>query len=260
MIIKIISLKNSTDRRDHISRQLSNLDLIYEFEDAIDATNYAKTILNFFSKRSEFRYGKSAKLGDMACSYSHYQVRKKFLNLSIPKSLMVLEDDAEILCNRDELFSIERVFKKSNFDILILGFSKCDDSYERHVNIINPILQIFRINDKFSIGPRYLKSTSGTVGYLINHKSAKIMNKISLVSPYADDWDHFSKLGLKIAYISPMIIRENTTKFLSTIDHNNHYLSQMKSKNVLVNFLIYIRKYIYGYLRKIFLLLKYYLK
>ena len=64
---------------------------------------------------------------------------------------IVLEDDAKILCSKEELASITKIFENSKFDILLLGFSKCDDNYEKHINIINPILPVHWVNDKISI-------------------------------------------------------------------------------------------------------------
>ena len=257
MIIKIISLKESIDRREYIHQQFSKLGLYYDFEDAVDVRSCSKEILNFFSSKNfELLYGRLPSLGEIGCSISHDLARKNFLKINNQKTLMVLEDDAKIISTKDELFSVVKVFEKSKFDILILGFSKCDNEYEKHINIINPVLPTYKTKNKISIGPRYLHSTSGAVAYLVNKQSANIMSNICPKSALADDWKYFSKLGLKIGYTNPMIIRENTTKLYSTLNHINHSLTHKKSEKLLITILLYIRKYIYGFGRITFLYLK----
>ncbi len=258
MIIKVISLKKSIDRREYIFKQLLKLDLLYSFEDAIELSSWSDELLDAYSKKMfELRYNRSPSLGEIGCSISHDVARKKFLQMSNQKTLMVLEDDAKFMCTKKELFSAIKVFKKSKFDILILGYAKCDDYYEKHTNIINPVYSIERVG-RISIGPRYLHSTSGAVGYIIKKNSAKIMSNIQPQSVLADDWRYFSKLGLKIAHTNPMIVREDTTNLASTLNHINYSLSSKKSENFIIKRLLFYRKHILGYLRKIILYLRYF--
>ena len=258
MIIKVVSLKKSTDRREHIFKQLSKLDLLYNFEDAIEISSWSDELLDInHKKKFELRYNRSPSLGEIGCSLSHDLARKKFLQMSNQETLMVLEDDAEFMCTKNELFSAIKVFKKLKFDILILGYSKCDDYYEKHLNIINPIHPIEKIG-RISIGPRYLQSTSGCVAYIIKKNSAKIMSNIHSQSILADDWKYFEKLGLKIAHTNPMIVKEDTTNLTSTLNHMNYSLSFKTSENFIVQHLLLYRKHTLGFLRKIALYLRYF--
>lgn len=258
MIIKVISLKKSRDRKRHIHQEFLKLGLSYDFEDGIDPSLSSKKILNLFSKKKfKLRYGRLPILGEIGCSISHYLVLKKFLHIKNERILAVIEDDAKINCTKEELFSVSKVFEKSKFDILILGFSKCNDKYERHINIINPILPIFKVKNKISIGPRYLSSTSGSIGYLVKKKSAKTMSDILPISILADDWGYFSKIGLKIAYTKPMIIRENFIKLSSTMNHANNSLNYKESGNFIIKFLLFSRKHIIGFSRFLLLFLKF---
>jgi GR25 family glycosyltransferase involved in LPS biosynthesis len=261
MIIKVISLKKSIDRREYISKQFSKLGIYFDFQDAVDPNSCSKKILSFFSaKKFHSRYGRKPILGEIGSILSHYFTLKKFLKLQKQKTLMILEDDAQIMCTKKELLSVVNNFEKSKYDILILGFTKCDDAYEKHYNIINPILPICKINGKINIGPRYLYSFCGAVGYLVKKKSAKIISKYSPTSILADDWNYFSKLGLKIMFTNPMIIRENHIKVSSTMGHINRSLTFKKSENLIVKFLLFSRKHIYGLIRLVILFLKYKLK
>ena len=115
---------------------------------------------------------------------------------------------------------------------------------------------LFNIRNKIFIGPRYFHSFCGAVGCLVNKKSAKTMSDFLPTSLLADDWDHFYELGLKIAYTNPMIIRENWTKVSSTMNHTNKSWTYKKSDYLIIKFLLYIRKRIYGLCRLVILFLK----
>jgi len=258
MIVKIISLKKAFERREHIRKQFVKLRLSYEFLDAIDPKSCSKDILKIFSS-SKFKslYHRLPTAGEIGASISHDLVRKKFLQAKDQKILLVLEDDAKIMCTREELISAVNIFQKSKFDILILGFSKCDDDFERHINIINPILPTFKVKNKISIGERYLHTCSGTIGYVVKKKSAEKMSNISTLFVLSDDWNYFSKLGLKIAYTNPMIVSENIKEFFSYAEHKNISQASYKDDRIWMMFLIYCRKHIYGKLRKLLLYLKF---
>ena len=71
----------------------------------------------------------------------------------------------------------------------------------------------------------------------------------------ADDWNFYSSLGIKIGYVFPTIVIEDLNQE-STLGHNEDYFRQFSSKNVFVNNLMIVRRYIIGFLRKLFLKLK----
>ena len=48
MIIKVISLKKSIDRRKYISKQFSKLGIYFDFKDAVDPNSCTKKVLNLF--------------------------------------------------------------------------------------------------------------------------------------------------------------------------------------------------------------------
>tara|TARA_B100000575_G_C23053624_1_gene606514 strand:- start:29 stop:817 length:789 start_codon:yes stop_codon:yes gene_type:complete len=261
MITKVISLKRSIDRREFIRNQFLKLNLSFDFEDAIDPKSSPDEILcNFSISNFKIRYGREPITGEIGSILSHYLLLKKFLQKKEQKTMMVLEDDAQIVCTKEELLSVINIFEKSNFDILILGFTKCDNDYENHTNIINPILPIYNIQNKIFLGPRYFHSFCGAVGYLVNRKSAKKMSKLLPTSLLADDWEYFYKLGLNIAYSKPMIIRENWTDVSSTMSHTNKSWTYKKSNYFIISFLLNFRKRLYGLVRILILLIKHKIK
>jgi glycosyl transferase family 25 len=251
MIIKVLSLKKAIDRRKFIENQLNELGLTYEFADAVDPKTCSKDILEIFSSsKYQSIYNKFPNFGDIGPSLSHYLLRKDFSKNENHNIFMILEDDAKILCTKEELFSTIKIFENSKFDVLLLGFSKCDDYYEKHINIINPIMPVYRVNNKISIGPRYLNSFSGAVGYLVKKKAAKMMSDLLPLSVIADDWGFFSKLGLEIGHTKPMMVRENFLELSSYAGHHNSSQSAYNDKRSWVMFFVNCRKYFYGFLRK----------
>ena len=87
-------------------------------------------------------------------------------------------------------------------------------------------------------------------------KITKIMIKYYKASILADDWNYFSKSGLKF-YTNPMIIRENHAMLSSTMNHTNKSLTFKKSNNFIIKFLLFSRKHIYGLIRLMILFIKY---
>ena len=258
MIVKIISLKKATDRREYLKKQFSKLKLTYEFQDAVDPNYCSKDILNIFSS-TKFKslYKRSPTTAEIGNLISHHLARKNFLQTNNKKTLMICEDDAKFMCTKDELFSVVNTFEKSKFDVLVLGFSKCNNDFEKYVNIINPIMPLFKVANKISIGPRLLHTTSGSVSYLIKKKSVEMISKISPQFALTDDWNYFSKLGLIIGYTDPMIVRENFEELPSYAGHVNSSQSVYKNKILFINLILYCRKNIYGIIRRIILYVKY---
>jgi hypothetical protein len=70
------------------------------------------------------------------------------------------------------------------------------------------------------------------------------MSKYSKASILADDWNYFSKLGLKIMFTNPMVIRENQIKLSSTMNHTNR--SWTFKKPVFTSFFIYFFYFTYN--------------
>ncbi len=259
MIIIVISLKKAIDRKEYIHKQFSKLGLSYEFYDAVDTASSSKDIFNIFSSKMFKRfYKRCPTMAEIGNAISHHFVQKRFLHTKNENTLMICEDDVKIMCTKEELHSVVKLFEKSKFDLLVLGFSKCDDDFEKHINIVNPLLPLFSIANEISIGPRYFHSTSGSVSYLIKKKAIKIISKISPQFTLTDDWNYFSKLGLNIGYTEPMIVRENFHELPSYAEHENSSQSAYKSNILLINLILFCRKNIYGMIRRLILYVKYY--
>ena len=73
-------------------------------------------------------------------------------------------------------------FEESKYDILILGYTKCDKAYEKHTNIINPILPIYKINENSVI-----KTVNFTHPYL-NSMNTALQKDLRLIQGKKRTW------------------------------------------------------------------------
>ena len=73
------------------------------------------------------------------------------------------------------------------------------------------------------------------------------------ISVIADDWNYFSKSGLKIAYTNPMIVRENFNELSSYAGHVNISQVAYKDDRIWFMFFVNFRKHLYGLIRKVLL-------
>ncbi|MBN3575766.1 glycosyltransferase family 25 protein [Vibrio neptunius] len=98
MKIFVISLKRSPERRDYIKKQLDQLDIDFDFFDAVDgrAEPPHELFENYnYAKRLWLTSGRMPSKGELGVYGSHYLLWKKSIELGEP--IIVFEDDAAIL-------------------------------------------------------------------------------------------------------------------------------------------------------------------
>lgn len=116
MKIKVISLRDSTDRRRDIKSQFEKLDMPFEFFDAITPTE-AFDHIDRYDKREFFRNcGRHATRPEIACYASHLALWRECAGGHSP--FLILEDDARL----DELFPVG--FLVAACQIRRLGFMR----------------------------------------------------------------------------------------------------------------------------------------
>ena len=128
--------------------------------------------------------------------------------------------------------SIEKI---SDYDIVLLGFSKSDYETEKYINLINPFLKIFTLpikNHRYHVGERYNHTTSGAVGYFINKKGKEKILDIERNFRLADDWKILDDLGLRIGYLKPTVIMEDID-MNSSLNHKQYFIRPLKTNFLL---------------------------
>lgn len=89
MKIFVINLARSTERRASMEKQLSQLNLDYEFIEAIDGSQLSYS--DIITETKPLNYALSC--GEVGCALSHIKIYKKIKMENIPLAL-ILEDDA----------------------------------------------------------------------------------------------------------------------------------------------------------------------
>jgi glycosyl transferase, family 25 len=111
--IFVISLKDATDRRESIARQLKALSLDFDFLDAIDGRDgLAEPFEDWIDRQAtRTRLGRDMSDGEYACAISHMIIYKRIIEKKLPGAI-ILEDDA-VLTPQFRDFLAYGVFKSA---------------------------------------------------------------------------------------------------------------------------------------------------
>jgi glycosyl transferase family 25 len=93
----VINLKRSTDRWLHIHEHLSDLGIVHQRVDAIDAQLHNLDKSDYDVVRNNNEYFTPLKDTEVACFLSHIEALRQFLNDSSASYALILEDDVELL-------------------------------------------------------------------------------------------------------------------------------------------------------------------
>ncbi|MBF7696389.1 glycosyltransferase family 25 protein [Acinetobacter rathckeae] len=207
----ILSLEKDFDRRNSIKEQfLLNSDGSYEFFNAIDPVK-----LGQYFDLERLKITNNLTIGEMCCAFSHLKIYEKILSLDGNMGI-VLEDDAQIHESiHSKLSDLSKLHKV--FDVVIIGYSKCDLNLATRMKYIRPGLKVYS-EDAFARLP-YKQWKCGTVGYSINRSGAKKILEINKELKFSsDNWEEFEKKGLKVGHYSNIFITENFYAFQSNLE------------------------------------------
>ena len=209
---------------------------------------------NFSQKRFFDRYGRKPTSSEIGCSLSHHEVIKKS---NRNKPIIILEDDALLKVKTKTFLNVVKLIGNlDKYDILIFGFSKCDETSDHQLNISNPFLPTKNLNYLgYSLGERLINSTSGALAYYLSVSAKKKISFLDEIYHVADDWNFYSKLGLKIGYIYPTLVIEDLNQ-KSTLEHNEGFFRASRSNNRFINGYFLIKDYALGFIRRLILKFK----
>ena len=195
--VVVINLKKDTKKLESITNQLEKEKIMFERFDAVNG----KTLEN----RHEFTSfcNKFCASGIRGCALSHYSVWNSILTKGF-ENIMILEDDAVLVENFDEKFSLIYNSIPKDFDILYLGsLFYCDPS-----EVFNKVYRYK--NEKINEHVLRTEGCGGLQGYIISRNCIqKIINeKISFhIDTNLMEW--IKKYNLKTYAITPMLITQN---------------------------------------------------
>lgn len=207
----VVSLKRAENRREYITKHVSDLKLDYTIMDAVDGRLLTDEYLGANCDMNEVNKYRWWLTNDMiGCALSHYNVYEAFLKTD-NKACFVVEDDVWLPDNIKEILAeIEKNVDGAEV-VLLYHFSNkpAKLSTQGVVKILNTDL-MFPVEGY----------PATTTAYIITRDAAqKMYNKIKPLAVGPDSWDYYYDRGcfdsFKVQY--PLLVK--TKHFKSTINY-----------------------------------------
>lgn len=212
--IFIISLKKDIERRDIITRSLSEQNLSWIMVDAVEGNELSQDYLSSLN----FKYNKPSHPNEVACSLSHQSIYKKIIDSSVEWAI-ILEDDAIIDSPLSDFISqLENgktsLLKKDH--IYLLGGQEGLNSRKRlSLSFFNKTKISNVIFRKITYKPSKIFRTCC---YLIHRDECQKLIKLFDDAYYvADSWNLFYKLRKVKGYFLAEVIKHP----ILTINNSN---------------------------------------
>lgn len=165
--IRIISLKDSIERQNHVKTQLDSLNLKYSVFNAVDGDCLLPDEIKecYDGKNALSSRGKHLGPGEVGCALSHIRLYQEVVRGKL-EAMLILEDDVEI---DPEVCSFVKHLHNlpSNWDIVFLG---CDSKRVFLASISSGKIfsSGFELTRPLGIGP-----VKGAYAYLVSHSGAR---------------------------------------------------------------------------------------
>lgn len=255
--IYIVSLARDKIRREQISQKLEELNINFQFVDAIDAKDTKNQEL--IDRRKNSGSGAIMSNGEIACTLSHQLVYKKIIDAQSAWNI-ILEDDVIIDDKFKQFYSAliythESQQKLNKQFLYLLGGQK--DLYEYPALGVSLINYIKIGSIKFSRVNYNRQKIKRTCCYLISDTmSQKLIDLMNNHGTYiADDWALiYTNNIVKEFYLSEIIYHPVVNKFNSHIESERLEKEKDKKPRTKLN---KIMKFTRSWLKvKVFALLK----
>ncbi|WP_353416946.1 glycosyltransferase family 25 protein [Enterobacter hormaechei] len=199
----IVNLKHSLERRAKMECQLSELNIAYEFIEAVDGRKMTETELRNVTRETNYAFLP----GEVGCALSHQKIYKRIIDENIDAAL-ILEDDVVLNSDLREILN-NVTLSKTKPEILLL--SRVNKYYKK------PFKHIFG-----SYNIHKTQHATTTHAYIINQKAARsLLDNLYPVWMVADKWSLFEDLSLaKIHSIVPYPVRLSEEANVSTINES----------------------------------------
>lgn len=197
--IIVINLKERTDRKEYVEKQLRALDIHYTLYEAINGNeiNIDSLDSKIMSDRGKIcidgkipkRWGLTLTKGAVGCALSHYNIWKA---LTDEKKIIIFEDDIILCENFKEKFKDVYKDVPEDWELIYLGSHiKRKKLEEEHKPFFKPRGQV-----------------NGTGSYIINKRGAeKLINLCFPLQEHQIDTVMYSKFKfLKVYHINPPLV------------------------------------------------------
>ncbi len=198
MKVFVISLKNSTERRESVRQMLSEDSVDFEFFDAVDLST--SDIYCRYNEKETFRKkGYVLTSAELGCFASHRALWEKCVDLN--ESIFILEDNFKL--NSSVRKSIGLLSDK----IKELGVIKLGCIFDYDFYPVLELTECFRV-------VKYKKGASGTSGYMISPRIAEQYLKCSssFYQPVDDLMENEWLTNMPLYAVFPSVISRSNTK------------------------------------------------
>ncbi|MBU0715939.1 MAG: glycosyltransferase family 25 protein [Verrucomicrobia bacterium] len=218
MRIFVINLKRSADRKVHIIKQLDNLNIAYEFIDAIDGQGLSDDEIKMhgvdtFPPWFSFNQRHLVK-GEIGCILSHLGIYRKMIDEDI-ECACIFEDDCVFEKDLGIILKNEQL-RRSDYELLLLGHSGQYQDTSRGAECSSkkePVLSRYHI-------AKPVERPFGTYAYII--KQCAALKLLQYAYPLRLPMDcltgHAQAIGVKLRILTPPIVTHNVTLGPSTIN------------------------------------------
>lgn len=200
--IFVISLPTAADRRAFMHRQLQSLNLRYEIVDAVHGAKSPDLALfgRYNDGKRARRRGPDAslRLSQLGCFASHYLLWERCVELERP--IIVLEDDAIVLPEFMAFYQQAERFADGYGLVWLQPSRKARRQAGRVLEHIGP----------FAI-KKFAKGFSGTTGYLLTPRAARLLLDYSVewLYPVDNTMDRFFEHKVEAIGLDPVCITQD---------------------------------------------------
>ena len=212
----VISLRRATERREHISKQMQEQNIPFEFIDAVDGrtlTEEQKSLADL--ALAEELLGHTLVPGEIGCALSHIGVYEKMVTENIA-SCIILEDDMNFDSQfKNIILKIEAL--KNNWELIYLFHGKAKSWPLKRALAPGFKLARYRFPSKNS-----KRTIISAVGYMLTLEGAKKMLKVAYPIRMPSDYllGRIQKTRLKTYGVEPSCMQ--TGIFQTTIQDRNY--------------------------------------
>lgn len=159
--IWVISLQRSTERRVYITQHLRDLNLPFEFIDAIDGQTLTPEQLRLYSSaQTQYLLNRELTAGEIGCALSHLMALRRIVDQKIPEAL-ILEDDVVLTPDFLDVLGHRSNFPK-DWELVLFGYTWGIPSYWGR----QPLGR-----ERFAI--KFGRRVSGNFAYLVTQHGAQ---------------------------------------------------------------------------------------
>lgn len=243
----VVTTRNSL-RSEFVLRQLAQYRSVLDGPYNCYGEDYESLVSQPFGAAAfKARYARTPTSAEIGAALGH---RVAYISLveSRERFAIVLEDDVKFDVDPRKLESLESWCKDNHFDVLILGYSKFDQVYQKHFDLVNPIVKVATFPPDGAICCRFRESTYGSLGYVISRSAAERLINNTNPDYLSDDWTLISR-DVEVLHVSPSLIWEDYLRIPSMSGHDNAPLRPVEYKSLLLNVLLYISRKFKHYYR-----------